>query len=276
MRYLTAMPKPIRESPLKGKIPRTPGMSGRALLFEMLYDKLFRAFVIWMYVLGVTVVHWSQYLLATDPNPWFTSALLLVSSLYLVHVFRSTQTEAHSRMQGIDGEVVVGQLLEGLRPHGYTPIHDVPCVGDGGKPFNIDHVLIGPTGVFVLETKTASKERGRNEQLTYSNGTLRLGDRRNGAEYVQQAKRNAKWLGTLLADRTGRSWPVYPILTFPGWYVTADATEALREAEHVHVLNPKTIGAYLHRNFKKVIPADQVAQIADSLSAYVYKQADAK
>ncbi|HEX9145591.1 MAG TPA: nuclease-related domain-containing protein, partial [Candidatus Binatia bacterium] len=47
---------------------------------------------------------------------------------------------------GRNGERDVGQKLEPLRKHGYQVFHDI--IGDG---FNIDHVLIGPAGIFTVQ-----------------------------------------------------------------------------------------------------------------------------
>jgi hypothetical protein len=49
---------------------------------------------------------------------------------------------------GIQGEERVAELLAELEPEGYRAIHDLD-VGRG----DADHVLVGPTGVFVIETK---------------------------------------------------------------------------------------------------------------------------
>ena len=43
-------------------------------------------------------------------------------------------------------------MLEDLRAQGYAVFHDIP--GDG---FNVDHALIGPAGIFAIETKTRAK-----------------------------------------------------------------------------------------------------------------------
>jgi hypothetical protein len=52
----------------------------------------------------------------------------------------------------LTGERAVGQFLEEkLRPLGYHILNDLP--GDG---FNLDHVIIGPTGIYCVETKTRS------------------------------------------------------------------------------------------------------------------------
>jgi hypothetical protein len=50
--------------------------------------------------------------------------------------------------RGIEGEERVASLLDALQPEGFTVINDLE-IGRG----NADHVLVGPTGVFVIETK---------------------------------------------------------------------------------------------------------------------------
>ena len=53
---------------------------------------------------------------------------------------------------GYQGERYVAEELNRLMAFGYQAFHDVPF--DNG---NMDHVLVGPTGVFVIETKTPRK-----------------------------------------------------------------------------------------------------------------------
>jgi Nuclease-related domain len=55
--------------------------------------------------------------------------------------------------QGAEGEEVVGEILEGILADGWQVIHDV-SFGRG----NIDHVVVGPGGLFTVETKS---RRGR-------------------------------------------------------------------------------------------------------------------
>jgi hypothetical protein len=66
----------------------------------------------------------------------------------------SIAAKAHKRLrrlhQGINGEARVAELLQSL-PDDYFLLNDV--VGDGGR---IDHVVIGPCGVVVIETSAES------------------------------------------------------------------------------------------------------------------------
>lgn len=54
---------------------------------------------------------------------------------------------------GRDAEVAVGQELNQLARDGFDVFHDV--YGDG--PFNVDHVVVGRSGVYAIETKGRSK-----------------------------------------------------------------------------------------------------------------------
>jgi hypothetical protein len=61
----------------------------------------------------------------------------------------SLKRDYDSWAQGAEGEEVVGRILEGLRERGWYVIHDV-SFGRG----NIDHIVIGPGGIFTIETKS--------------------------------------------------------------------------------------------------------------------------
>ena len=55
-------------------------------------------------------------------------------------------------IQGAEGEETVARILEPLGARGYRIIHDL----DTGRG-NVDHVVVGPTGVSVIETKAWSR-----------------------------------------------------------------------------------------------------------------------
>lgn len=68
----------------------------------------------------------------------------------------------------MEGENLVSNYLNTL-PKDYFVFNDVNLPGKGG---NIDHVVIGPTGIYVIETKNYSgryRIKG-NQWLYYKNG----------------------------------------------------------------------------------------------------------
>jgi hypothetical protein len=52
-------------------------------------------------------------------------------------------------LRGAEGERVVGEVCAELKGNGWHAIHDV-SLGHG----NVDHILVGPGGIFTIETKS--------------------------------------------------------------------------------------------------------------------------
>ena len=52
-------------------------------------------------------------------------------------------------LRGARSEVAVGNALADLTRDGYTVMHDIEQDGEG----NVDHLVSGPTGVYMIETK---------------------------------------------------------------------------------------------------------------------------
>jgi hypothetical protein len=77
---------------------------------------------------------------------WYVSAPLFVLEAYLL--LRKDVRDTLRWNQGARGEERVGLVLESLRSRGFVALHDLEF-----QRGNVDHVVVGPTGVFALETK---------------------------------------------------------------------------------------------------------------------------
>jgi hypothetical protein len=100
--------------------------------------------------LGAGLTGWLAATLLSVPLP--ARALLAVAALAAVGWrlrFRpSPETRAWAR--GAAGERHVARLLAPLDAHGWTVLHDLRVPGSAA---NIDHLVIGPPGVFVIDAK---------------------------------------------------------------------------------------------------------------------------
>ena len=111
-------------------------------------------------------------------------------------------------LSGEVGELKVGEALEELRRLGYTPFHDLRRDG-----YNIDHVVVGPAGVFAIETKFRS---GYGE-IEFRNGEgLFVGGRKEEGNALLQARRNAVDVGRTLKDDCKIDTWVQPVVVFVG------------------------------------------------------------
>jgi Nuclease-related domain len=148
---------------------------------------------------------------------------------------------------GRDGEKAVGQFLDRLRERGYRIFHDV-----SGGNFNLDHVLIGPAGVFTVETKTHRKPRG-NPQIDLDGDTIRIDGFEPDRDPVVQARAQASWLRELLSESTGRNFDVRSVVVYPGWWVNERFT---RENTAIWVLEPKRLPTFLDREPRRISGED--------------------
>lgn len=71
----------------------------------------------------------------------------LLVAMFVVLRYVMPLVDRHDR--GAKGEEQVGGLVDGLEGRGWHAIHDA-SLGNG----NVDHILIGPAGVFTVETKS--------------------------------------------------------------------------------------------------------------------------
>lgn len=159
-----------------------------------------------------------------------------------------------------DGEKIVAEYLDELREKGYRVLHDI--VGDG---FNVDHLLIGPKGVFTVETKAASKLGKGRAEIDYDGEQILVNGLNSIRDPLVQAKAQAYWIKGLLKDLTGKSVPVRPTVVYPEWYVNQ---RWKGNKPDVWVLNPKALGAFIE-NSDGILNDEDVRSFHAHLSRYV-------
>jgi hypothetical protein len=202
---------------------------------------------------------WWRVLFTQPPSPWIMTIAALVALAYFGWQIRRWLPRMKQLRQAIEGERVVGQYLEHLRADGYQVFHDV--VGEG---FNLDHVVVGPAGVFTVETKTWSKPARGEPRLDFDGEKVLAAGYEPERDPVVQAKAQAAWLRQLIEDSTGRRVFVRPVVVFPGWFVKQ--TEG--STREVWVLEPKALPGFLAHEAPR-LGAEDVKLIGYHLSRYI-------
>lgn len=193
----------------------------------------------------------------TLPTTTFLPLLLAVTGLCSVPMW-IVATIRRNYALGYLGERAVGEELNQLLRDGCHVFHDYP----GGPNWNIDHVIVAPSGVYAVETKARSKRRapkGRRDYEVIFDGKMLKFPNGNDADALEQARRNAKGLSRELSSSTGEPVKVTPILTIPGWFVT------LQGKGDVHVLNPKQIRSVILAGSENQLPPAQIQRIVHQL-----------
>jgi len=167
--------------------------------------------------------------------------------------------KAKSGRLRLRGEQVVGQALVEVADFGYRVFHDIP-VGDN---WNLDHVAVGPQGVFLIETKASTRHRSRPghpaHEVHVNKNTLYF-PTFSDSRVILQADRNAKWLAGYLEKKIGEPVPVAPLVVLPGWCVVYKAPPSTR----VEVLSPNFMVNYL-RDQSDTLTEPQILSILTAL-----------
>ena len=208
-----------KKNPLNFELLRSPGQSLKERI-EEINDRI-SDYLTFMFMgpLALYAIVVSQYLTSTPPSPFllilYLGVALGLSVFFSLKIFRLMRTRTHYRL-GYDCELMVGQGLHTLLAEGFRVFHDFPADG-----FNIDHIAIGPTGVFAIETKGRAKSstvENRNWEVRYDGRQLAFPGWTE-TRPITQAVDQAKWLRTWLCQTTGNETPVEPVLAVPGWYI---------------------------------------------------------
>jgi hypothetical protein len=155
----------------------------------------------------------------TAPISWPITAILLagvaIGSYMLGKRIQGKLKKSWNYRLGAIGEQVVGRELDQLMSQGYQIFHDVQFGG-----WNIDHIVVGPKGVFAVETKTWRKpSAGSNisAKIVFDGEALSVPGKWKSDIAIQQARGNAKSLSKWIAKAAAENVPVVPIVALPGW-----------------------------------------------------------
>ncbi len=253
--------------PVEFVLLRGPGESLRRKIAKMDED-------LPMYLVGLAsipfILCWPLIAVAKGLGEQFLLSALVLSAIILLGGMAGicVWTLRHFRMRrncllGYLGERAVAEELEPLVRDGFHLFHDVPVEKVSGS-FNLDHVVVGPTGLFAIETKTRRKGRAREgfaDHKVLYDGRQLIWPWAEDTYGLKQAQNEAGWLTKWVKEMTGLSISAKPVLALPGWWVE---TRALGP---VSVQNAKNLGSYIQGKGIRLLDDGQIDLIARQLDA---------
>ena len=208
--------------PFTQKILRPPGESLRLRLIELdekLNERLIQLFL-WAY--SPLVMAGLVALQGVRPSTGVWIAIVAIAAIASIwsayRLWKVINLRRRIRL-GFEGERHVGETLNQLMLVGYRVFHDFLITDKPRSIRNIDHVVIGPNGVFAVETKTRRKVKGENgAKVTVLENALQYPwglDQRD----LTQAQEDAAWLAEWLSKMSSEPIKVGSILVLPGWFI---------------------------------------------------------
>ncbi len=246
-----------KRSPLKTDPMRQPGQSLQEKILDIFYDKLVWPAMIIFLLLALVIFEWMRKLFPAPPHPVFLTLLFLIVCTFFVIKNVKYIKEIKNLKLGRDGEKFIGNFLEGLREKGYKVYHDIV-----GECFNIDHILVGPGGVYTIETKTISKSKKGNPQILYDGINLKIDGFVPDRDPIMQAKSQKYWLENFIERNAKVKITVRPVILYPGWYINQEVGHP-----EIWVLNEKALPAYLDKE-GTVLSPEQINLIASHIEIF--------
>lgn len=262
-------------SPFKEKLLRPAGESLRIRIQEIHDDLTERALALAMVVAvtGVLLVVFQTKELVLNVGIWTGLAIggFLVG-LFHWRKLKKLREELRNHRLGFDGERYVAEKLSILIPKGYRVFHDFVFnmkPGGAATDFNIDHIVVGPAGVYAVETKTFRQPNSelaagdKSHEVTVNGGWMVLPGGYKTRKPLDQARRNAEDLGKWLTGSSAEPVQVVPVVTMPGWFVKEVA------ACDVRVFNASALPKMLpHLGNGVVLQESEIHRIADRIEAH--------
>jgi hypothetical protein len=173
---------------------------------------------------------------------WGSAAAMTVAIGTLYLVVKSPR-DVIAWETGAEAERRVGAKLDSLEPAGFVTLYDRRFPGRGG---NIDAVTVGPSGVFVVETKF------RRKAVDVVNGRLEVGGWEQNELIAQAVEEALRVQVSVASEMNQHRLTVVPVLCFvgkkvgneervKGVVVTDERYVATRIKSHPNVLSPEEV-----------------------------------
>lgn len=211
--------------------------------------------ILWPFIL---IVFAAGYLTrAAIPTPTWTASWIGAGYLFLAGLLAWLVTAGRERLdnflKGARGEESVARTLSFL-PATFHVYHGLSMQRSSLRSSNADydHVVIGPTGIFMIETKNWS---GR---IQVENGEILYDQERPDRPPLEQVKGAAAMLRKELQENVHRNLDVQPVLCFASGRLATGQVGAAG----VVICTGHTLIDALHEKPESPLPKEFVDQIA--------------
>jgi hypothetical protein len=223
---------------------------------------------IMLYLASICILPLATYSASISPGYFWGIRLntgsvlisLLMSLVFAAYVVvKLVNLRSRRRILRLDyeGKVAVGQELNQLMLIGCYVYHNFPA-----QEFSIDHIVVGPKGVFAVETKTCAERTARNRiedaTVTYDGRALFF-PRATDAETIAQAEQRTSWLSNWLTQVLGEPVAARAIVALPGWFVRRTSPDG------ISVINPKQFASLFEHIKPRALSPIMITRIAEQL-----------
>lgn len=188
-------------------------------------------------------------------EPMIAGCAVLLLLVGLGFLFAWSDRRLRNFLKGAEGEEQVARML-GYLPSDFFVFHSLWLSRNGGGAAeDVDHVVVGPTGVFVVETKNWAGEISVVKDHVVVNG------RPPHRDPLQQVYRAARQVRDHIHEQAGLEVQVHPVLCFAGSMITTGGAEA----SGVRICNDGELVALLQAEAEPLFLPEKVERVVNLL-----------
>lgn len=206
------------------------------------------------------------------PQGWLEIAYLVCLSmgflLYGVNKLRRLRLKNKRLRKIYAGLQSVALEMNQLLLSGHHVYHDFPS----GR-FYIDHIIVGPTGVFTVQARIPSgflRTPALHDRRVRVVGSELITDKTTDTRTIPNIVFHASWLANWLLTDTGEAVRVQPLLTLPGW-----AVETIDDQAVIGV-DPARIGSVIRTTCVHPLSAESIHHLCAALETKYRRERSAK
>ena len=227
--------------PVEGRLRRLPGQSIREERERLFDDKVMGYLFAFVGMWLLAGWQWLYWWTGSKPSPGFVTVVASIVTIYCAYRIWRLYPEFRNLNLGEKGERRVSEVLRTLRDRDYVTFDDLLLEG-----VNVDHVVVGPGGVFAVETKTFSIS-GKVSAGIDASGGLQFGGNPAFKDPLKQARASAAMVSAELKRWMHREIWVNPLVVLPGWRIDPPKVDT-----GVVILNEETIAEFFKTRPEKL------------------------
>ena len=185
---------------------------------------------------------------------WFWMIGLIALYFYSLWNILKNIIEMRNYKLGRDGERSVAQFLSVVARQvskENTNMHIYHDIENKEKAFNIDHVVVSKKGIFIIETKTYRKTKGRENIIRSDGNYLYKNNQKMTNNIPLQIKGQVKWLQSQLRQKSGKKYEIIPMVAFVGWYVEG------KKIDDIYIATAKNLHHIMENQYKNTLYDDE-------------------
>ncbi|AUB56118.1 nuclease [Methanobacterium subterraneum] len=213
--------------------------------------------ILLMGIMGfVLLIRISGFILLTGILGLLQLSLLALLVIIGLIISRYGWSKRRTWSKGAKGEKIVAKKLKKL-PKKYTAIRDVKIPKLGG---DIDHVVVGPTGIYVIETKNYKPTYIPDEDCWYHTS-----GRVSSQNPAKQVKLQVSKLNDFLKPKLGKKLnktAINPVISPINHNLILK-----KDIKSYEIVYPEDLVSYLSRR-RKILSSKEVKEIINILAKY--------